>query len=206
MQKEKPKQESSERSRSESRFSEQHKAIEHDANIIELQNKCKKYRVYYKLFKHSWGLKCKFWKEIFDNEQFIDHAQNWYHDTKKGSTLNSLSEMKLTITQTLIKEDEISRKPYTEYVLLVKNEGKKWTICRKYKEFCSLHSYFMNSFPTIKFPKSASIFYNKTLNDIKQNKKNTIIDDRRKVHNFFCYAYNIDLTVLYKRSCCNPCN
>ena len=53
MQKEKPKRESSERSRSKSCFSEKWEISENDANIIELQNKCKKYRVYYKLFKHS---------------------------------------------------------------------------------------------------------------------------------------------------------
>ena len=47
----------------------------------------------------------------------------------------ALSEIKLSITQTLIKEDEQTKKPYTEYVIQIKTEGKKWTINRRYKQF-----------------------------------------------------------------------
>lgn len=44
-------------------------------------------------------------------------------------------DLRFSITQTLIKEDETSKKPYTEYVILVKSEGKKWVINRRYKQF-----------------------------------------------------------------------
>ena len=59
-----------------SRFTEHQKLVERDATIIELQAKYKRYRVYYKLYKHCSGLRCKYCEEIFDNEQFINHTQN----------------------------------------------------------------------------------------------------------------------------------
>lgn len=86
--------------------------------------------------------------------------------------------MKFSITQTLIKEEEGSKKPFTEYVILVKSDGNKWVFNRRYKQFCELHASLVNNHPKVEFPKSASIFSNKTLNDIR---KNSVVDGRRKL-------------------------
>lgn len=147
-----------------SHFANQRKLVERDASIIDLQNKCKKYRVYYKLYKHWSGMRCKFCENLFDNEQFINHAQNW-SASKTDENINSaaLPEIKVHIIQTLIKEDELTRKPYTEYMLQVKHEGATWNVNRKYKDFCGLHSYLITNFPSIEFSKSSSIFYNKIM-------------------------------------------
>ena len=90
----------------------------------------------------------------------------------------ALSEIKLSITQTLIKEDEQTKKPYTEYVIQIKTEGKKWTINRRYKQFWALHNSLQKNYPTVEFPKSANIFWNKSLSDIR---KNAVVDSRRKL-------------------------
>jgi hypothetical protein len=89
-----------------------------------------------------------------------------------------MTEMKCNIIQTLIKEDERNSKPYTEYVVQIKHENKKWTVNRLYKNFCSLHASLSKTYPNIEFPKSANMFYNKTLSDIR---KNSLVDGRRRI-------------------------
>lgn len=83
----------------------------------------------------------------------------------------------MTITQTLIREDDISKKPYTEYVMLVEVGAKKWTVSWKYKMFCSLHEKLSTHYPSVNFPASANQFQNKSLTDIMRNKKNALIED-----------------------------
>lgn len=114
-------------------------------------------------------------------------------EQQKLSTFSQLP-LELMITQTLIKEDDRTRKPYTEYVIQVNLNSKKWSVHRKYKKFGQLNEALVANFPNVKFPQSASQFNIKSLSDIMNIKKNlrascnhqinsssgTVIEDRRK--------------------------
>lgn len=73
-------------------------------------------------------------------------------------------------------------KPYTEYLIEVNYCSNKWTIARKYKNFCELHSNLMTLFPGMKFPDSSLAIINSTtdINSVFQTKRPTVIEDRRK--------------------------
>jgi hypothetical protein len=92
----------------------------------------------------------------------------------------SYETIDISITQTLIREDEHLKKPFTIYVIQVSADGETWITQRKYKEFCSLNANLMKHFPNVKFPSSASHFANKSISDIARKKK-TAVEDKRKV-------------------------
>jgi len=152
--------------------------MDFENRLDDLYTKCKKYRVYYKIFKHSQCLQCKYCDEYFKNDQFIAHSQTCTNEKPEQTKSQMLSDLKFSIIQTLIKEDDQSKKPFTEYVIQVKLEGKKWIITRRYKQFWSLHASLQKNYPNVEFPHSSSIFCNKTLSDIR---KNAIVDGRRKM-------------------------
>jgi len=109
--------------------------MDFENRLDDLYTKCKKYRVYYKIFKHSQCLQCKYCDEYFKNDQFIAHSQTCTNEKPEQTKSQMLSDLKFSIIQTLIKEDDQSKKPFTEYVIQVKLEGKKWIITRRYKQF-----------------------------------------------------------------------
>ena len=78
--------------------------------------------------------------------------------------------MDITITQTLIREDENLRKPFTIYVIQVELDGETWIVQRKYKEFCTLNENLTHYYPNVKFPSSAAQFSSRSLNDIVKKK------------------------------------
>lgn len=88
--------------------------------------------------------------------------------------------MEIVITQTLIREDENLKKPFTIYVIQISLEGESWTVQRKYKEFCRLHETLIHYYPNVVFPSTAAQFSSKSINDIMKKKKTAVIEDRRK--------------------------
>jgi hypothetical protein len=73
-------------------------------------------------------------------------------------------------------------KPYTEYMIKVQlGNDRKWTVSRRYKNFCELHQGLLNQFPVIKLPdSSASIVNAQDMSNLFQAKRPTVIEDRRK--------------------------
>ena len=53
-------------------------------------------------------------------------------DKENNEKLDSID---ISITQTLIREDENIKKPFTMYVIESQLNGESWSINRKYKEF-----------------------------------------------------------------------
>lgn len=155
-----------------------YRAQDFENRLNELALKCKKYRVYYKLFKHAQSLQCKSCDEHFKNDDFVSHTQICSMNKSEHTKSQQFSDFKFSIIQTLIKEDDQSKKPYTEYVIQVKLDNKKWMISRRYKHFCALHASLQRMYPTAEYPKSSHIFCSKTLSDIR---KNGVVDGRRKI-------------------------
>jgi hypothetical protein len=139
---------------------------------LELEKKLDE--VYARCKKHIQSIQCKFCGEYFKNDDFIAHTQTRCHEI----VAEPIPDIQLTITQTLIKEDENTHKPYTEYVIVAKSEGKKWIINRRYKQFCVLNFSLQKNFPKLTFPESSKIFSSKTLTDIKRD---SVVDGRRKL-------------------------
>lgn len=83
----------------------------------ELESKLAEAKVYQKLFKQSMSIQCKYCKCFYPSYEFQPHTSQCSPVTKVSQGLSS--EIHVTITQTLIREDDVSKKPYTEYVMLV---------------------------------------------------------------------------------------
>lgn len=143
------------------------RSAEYESKLQDAQSAVKRYKTYYKLFKNAKTLQWKYCDAYYKAEEFVGHSQLCTTNKYDHSKSQKLSDIKATIIQTLIKEDEITRRPFTEYVIQVKQDNKKWTVNRKYKEFWLLHTSLVSSYPNVEFPKSASRFWNKTISEIK---------------------------------------
>lgn len=89
--------------------------------------------------------------------------------------------LQISIHQTMVKENSDS-KPYTEYLIQVIYNGTKWSVSRKYKQFCELHQALNTHFPSLKFPESAFTVLGgfNNLGYISSSKRPTVIEERRK--------------------------
>lgn len=149
--------------------------------LTRYEKKLKEAKVYHRLFRHSQTVQCKYCSKFYPSNGFLSHSQICAIGETSTCDKINLSGLAITITQTVIKEDENLRKPFTIYVIEVKLDGDTWIVQRKYKEFCNLHEELTKYFPNITFPTSASQFENKTLGDIMKKKKTAAVEDRRKV-------------------------
>lgn len=111
--------------------------------------------------------------------------QNFSKPASQGkysqSSIGSNNDLLISINQTMVKES-VDNKPFTEYLIQVTLNNNKWTIARKYKNFCELHQQLYASFPHIKFPESVATVMNSTtdVNNIFNSKRPTVIEERRK--------------------------
>jgi len=72
-------------------------------------------------------------------------------------------------------------KPYTEYMIRVQYNNKKWTVSRRYKNFCELHQSMTSQFPNLKVPESSSAIINTAdIGSVFNGKRPTVIEERRK--------------------------
>jgi hypothetical protein len=91
------------------------------------------------------------------------------------------SLLQISINQTMVKESTDS-KPYTEYLIQVSYENKKWSVSRKYKSFCELNQYLISEFPSTKLPDSSYVIQGAVLGNtfLPNSKRPTVIEERRK--------------------------
>jgi hypothetical protein len=90
-------------------------------------------------------------------------------------------------------------KPYTEYMIKVQYADKKWTVSRRYKNFCELHQALQANFPGLKLPDSQqAIISVQDINNIFQSKRPTVIEDRRKaLQQYIRELAKIDISNIY---------
>ncbi|CAK64544.1 unnamed protein product (macronuclear) [Paramecium tetraurelia] len=91
-----------------------------------------------------------------------------------------LSQLQISINQTMVRETP-DNKPYTEYMIRVQYNLKKWTISRRYKNFCELHQAIIQQYPNLKMPESSSAIINTAdIGSVFNAKRPTVIEDRRR--------------------------
>lgn len=130
-------------------------------------------------------MQCKFCAVFFPGEVFIDHVKTCSKDNRYTRSHFFQIPLSISIQHTMIKEDPIDSRTYTEYVVQISFNDKTWSVAQKYKQFFALHEKLINQYPNIKFPQSSFQFSQKTLNDFKgktsSNPGSVMIEDRRKV-------------------------
>jgi len=145
-----------------------------------LEKRLKEAKIYYRLFKHSQSHQCKYCNKFYPSSIFMTHTQTCSIGGAIQTERVNFANMEISITQTLIREDENLRKPFTIYVIKVELDGDHWVVQRKYKEFCILNENLINHYPNVKFPSTISQFASKSLKDIVKKKKTAVVEDRRK--------------------------
>ena len=130
-----------------------------------LEKKLKETKIFLRWFRHSKTIQWKYWNKFYPSASFMEHSETWMIEDTMSENMN-MSSIEIAITQTLIREDESSKKPFTIYVIEIILEGENWSVQRKYKEFCQLHDNLTNYYPHVKFPSASSQFNNKSLWDI----------------------------------------
>ena len=84
----------------------QHKILNLVTKYGKLENKYKEVRVYYKLFKHCSLIQCRYWNKYYKQSSFVTHCQTCSISAIGTTNKEDLSHIKISIIQTLIKEDE----------------------------------------------------------------------------------------------------
>lgn len=146
-----------------------------------VEKKLKETKIYHRLFRHSQSIQWKYCNKFYPSNTFVSHSQTCAIGETGESDKLDLSSVEISITQTLIREDENLRKPFTIYVIELNLDGETWVVQRKYKEFWNLNETLTNYFPNVKFPSAAAQFSNKSLGDIVKKKKTAAVEDRRKI-------------------------
>ncbi|KRX10134.1 Phox homologous domain [Pseudocohnilembus persalinus] len=128
----------------------------------------------------------EFTNNLLNNQQYNNSNQNSTNNNNNynGPALFQNLEANgliISINQTMVRESP-DNKPYTEYLIQVQYLNQKWTVARKYKNFCELHSVLQNSFQGLKFPQSSAAIINSQtdVNSVFSNKRPTVIEERRK--------------------------
>lgn len=160
------------------------KANESITNLTEklgkYEKKLKETKIFIRWFRHSKTIQWKYCSKFYPSVSFVEHSDCWMIGETAWENMN-LASVEISITQTLIREDENLKKPFTIYVIEINLDGENLTVQRKYKEFCSLNEKLMNYYPNVRFPSAASQFWNKSLWDIVKKKKTAVVEDRRKI-------------------------
>lgn len=161
-----------------------------------LEEKAEKLKNFKKMVKNSSSMQCLHCSKHITNAIFLQHVDSCLTDLQNPpqnsskpisqgkysqSSIGSNNDLLISINQTMVKESA-DNKPFTEYLIQVTLNNNKWTIARKYKNFCELHQQLYASFQHIKFPESVATVMNSTtdVNNIFNSKRPTVIEERRK--------------------------
>ena len=99
-----------------------------------------KLKVFSKCFKHSMASQCKFCHSFYPTEIFLEHVKTCSKELNNFSR-SHFFQMRLDceIRDTIIMEDPLDHRTYTEYHIQVSfNNEKTWPVRRKYKAITSI--------------------------------------------------------------------
>ena len=162
--------------------------------------------------KYSTILQCANCNKFISNSIFPNHLKTCLQNLKNPFQENKIPSQKvkknlllqITIGQTLIRENNISKKTnssknlinsskkisefekkkktYTEYILNINDGFKSWYVSRKFRDFCQLISDLQREYPYTDFPPSCKELQN-FVNDIWGliGGKSFGIETRRKI-------------------------
>ncbi len=165
-----------------------------------LEDKNEKLKRYKRMIQNSLALQCIQCSKFIASNVFPQHMASCTAP-QQATTLNKANliapmtrpsavpteneidpnALQISIHQTMVKENSDS-KPYTEYLIQIIYNGVKWSVSRKYKQFCELHQSLNTHFPSLKFPESAFTVLGgfNNLGYISSSKRPTVIEERRK--------------------------
>ncbi|CAI2378647.1 unnamed protein product [Moneuplotes crassus] len=125
-----------------------------DERAKELEEKLKGYKIYQKIFESSSKIQCVHCEDFISANAFKNHL------TKCPSlqTDSSLPPLKVELTNSNIRCDEIDGYSYREYILNVDYRGKEYKIRPRINLFLRLYDSLDDHFPSLKFPEVPEIF------------------------------------------------
>lgn len=170
-----------------------------------LEEKIEKMKQYKRIVKSSRAIQCNNCSRYISCNIFIQHLSECNMTNSQANMsvvvnpnpsnspyLLDPNSLDININQTIVKESADSR-PYTEYLIQVTHKGKRWSVSRKYKEFCELHQRLNAEYPSTKFPDSSYIVLG-GIGNLSSSKRPTVIEDRRKA----LQQYLKDLSMMEK--------
>lgn len=137
----------------------------------QLEEKVERLKKFRKMIKNSSALQCKTCGKYLNSSVFSAHVTVCL---REGPKSEMDSKLIIDVSQSAIRDD--GGRPYTEYTLTFSNRGKSWTVPRRYKMFCNLHSSLQQQFPHLNLPEISTLFSQGN----STNRKPAALEDRRK--------------------------
>lgn len=156
-------------------------ALRHlEQRFEQAEEKERKMKEFKKCFKNSSCMQCQNCSKFFVPSIFPQHlnvcilSPENFSKIENGKGKPGVQLIEIEVKQTLLKDSE--SKPYTEYLLEVRKNGKAWNVSRKYKEFCSLHSQLKTLLPGINLSD-----YSYIVSPQEGSRKCLPVEERRKI-------------------------
>lgn len=134
--------------------------------------------------KNCQSMQCGHCNKWIQTNTFASHIEQCCSSSmaflrEKTSPDFNKQNVHITVSQTVIKESEDKKKPYTEYIVQISIGDTKWKTHRRYKQFSQLQQMLINRFPSIKYPQSCN-FLADINNLVSSKQKNVMAEERRK--------------------------
>lgn len=138
----------------------------------QLEQKVQHLKKFKKMVKNASALQCKMCGKNLAAAVFSAHLSVCQRGPSRGGSTRAFT---IIVSQTFVRELP-DQKPFTEYLISVTYGGKSWTINRRYKMFCNLHSALQAQLTHVELPDTGSLFFQQTSLFSRQRP----LDERRK--------------------------
>mmetsp|Transcript_5526 Transcript_5526/g.5473 ORF Transcript_5526/g.5473 Transcript_5526/m.5473 type:complete len:259 (-) Transcript_5526:15-791(-) len=163
---------------------------ENDERYQRLEEEIEQLKNMQNIVNSSSALQCRYCGETISSKLFNAHitvcAKNYEEGILKEQGLYSI-----VVSQSMVK-DSVDQKPFTEYVITITYKSQTWTITKRYKALCNLHSSFQREFPEVQLPNTENLFLNNNSNSLFNTKRPVVLVERRKA----CQQYLMDLAAI----------
>ncbi|EGR33606.1 hypothetical protein IMG5_048230 [Ichthyophthirius multifiliis] len=180
-----------------------------DVKVEYLEGKNNKLKQFKKMINASTSIQCIYCSKFISTKIFFNHInlcinknnqENSPQDESKTNiNIYNLSQLPvnflnldqndftISIYQTVVREAN-DNQPFTEYIIQMIYQLIKWTIARKYKNFCELHTLLMNTFPGLKIQEQGNLI----ISDLNGTSK-TIEDRCKNLQQYIRELVKIDI-------------
>ncbi|CAG9318600.1 unnamed protein product [Blepharisma stoltei] len=163
---------------------------ENDERYQRLEEQIEQLKNMQNIVNSSSALQCRYCEETISSKLFNAHitvcAKNYEEGILKEQGLYSI-----VVSQSMVK-DPVDQKPFTEYVITITYKGQTWTITKRYKALCNLHSSLQREFPDVQLPNTDNLFLNNNSSSLFNTKRPVVLNERRRA----CQQYLMDLAAI----------
>lgn len=161
-----------------------------DDRYLRLEEQVEKLKNMQNLVNNSSALQCKFCGETISSKLFNSHLTICGQQHEEN--ILDPAQYSIVVVQSMVK-DPADQKPFTEYVISVTYKGMTWTVTKRYKALCNLHSSLQKDFPDIQLPNTENLFLsNASSSSLFSTKRPVVLDERRRA----CQQYLMDLAAI----------